>query len=138
MLTNLLGMLEEKDPGCALGVDCSNNTAELTSQGSYFYAQAVEPGHNCPYCCFQNQTLLAAMWGFGNYIQRCWFHSHALPARATPARWIPGRPPLFPPNSILDSSLVQTHQMEDIKSPLEPQLRESLGMVIFSFPISAG
>ena len=52
--------------------------------------------------------------------------------RPTPTGRILGRPRFFLSNWVLDSSLVYTHQIADIKSPLEPQLQESLGLVIFS------
>lgn len=55
-----------------------------------------------------------------------WLHGPTLTRR------ILGRPRFFLSNWALDSSFVHTHQIADIKSALEPQLQESLGMVIFS------
>lgn len=129
-------MLEEEAPGAPLGAARRSNTAELASQGSSYSAQAGEAGCGGPHCWLQNQTVLAATWGSGGYTQSCWLHGHAVPAGATAAGWTPGRPPLSPHNSVLNSRLVQTHQMAAIKSPPEAWLQGRLGMVLFSVPVS--
>lgn len=64
--------------------------------------------------------LLAAVWGFENYIQSHWLHSHALTARAHTDKEDPWQACFFLSNWALDSSFVHTHQIADIKSALEP------------------
>lgn len=103
MLIDLLDRLEMRAHSVPLGVARRSNAAELVSEESCYCAQAGEAGHSCPNCWFQNQTILAATQEFTSYIQSCWLQSCTMPAGATSARC--GQPPLFPPDSVLDSSL---------------------------------
>lgn len=137
MLTGFLDGLEEPAPGCGSGSNSLEKYRRRSQPRELLVCTRGEARRSCHDCWFQNQTLLAATRGFRSYIQSCWLQSYALPAGATPARRTPGRPPPFPHNSVLDSSLVQVHLVADIKSPPEPWLQESPGTVICSFLFSA-
>lgn len=97
-----------------------------------------ETRNSCQHCWFQNQTLLAAVWGFRSDNQSCELRARAPPCLQELGQQdgsLAGRP--LHTSSVLDSSLGQVHLVaEAVTPPPSPSPKPCSGHLGAGFQLS--